>query len=235
LHENYGDFIAPIISIITNDIKARFNAMIINNNINNQINNNSSFNSQYKFGLVNFNNNSNILVEPVIPINQIQPVNKILNPGIKKNNIAVIGNLNNPSFNNRSNQIPNNMNDNINNNSIKIIGNVNNQNVNNPPNISINNNKFEMQGQMTKEEQSFKYKDIIVINFMSMDGSVRCGIKCLPSDIFAEVEERLYKKYEDLRNTNNMFTANAKPVLRFKKLYENNIKDGDIIQLFKLE
>ena len=32
-----------------------------------------------------------------------------------------------------------------------------------------------------------------------------------------------------------MFTANAKPVLRFKKLYENNIKDGDIIQLFKLE
>ena len=85
------------------------------------------------------------------------------------------------------------------------------------------------------EEQSFKYKDIIVINFMSMDGSVHYGVKCLPSDIFAEVEERLYKKYEDLRNTNNMFTANEKPVLRFKKLYENNIKDGDIIQLFKLE
>ena len=70
---------------------------------------------------------------------------------------------------------------------------------------------------------------------MSMDGSVHYEIKCLPNDIFAEVEERLYKKYEDLRNTNNMFTANAKPVLRFKKLYENNIKDGDIIQLFKLE
>ena len=87
----------------------------------------------------------------------------------------------------------------------------------------------------TIEEQSFKYKDIIVINFMSMDGSVHYGIKCLPNDIFAEVEERLYKKYEDLRDTNNMFTANAKPVLRFKKLYENNIKDGDIIQLFKLE
>ena len=65
---------------------ARFNALLINNN---QINNNSSFNSQYKFGLVNFNNNSNILVGPVIPVNQIQPVNKILNPGIKKNNIAV--------------------------------------------------------------------------------------------------------------------------------------------------
>ena len=32
-----------------------------------------------------------------------------------------------------------------------------------------------------------------------------------------------------------MFTANAKPVLRFKKICENNIKDGDIIQLLQLE
>ena len=87
----------------------------------------------------------------------------------------------------------------------------------------------------TIEEQSFKYKDIMVITFISMDGSVQYGIKCLPNDIFAEVEEKLYKKYDNLRNTNNMFTANAKPVLRFKTLSENNIKDGDILQLFKLE
>ena len=85
----------------------------------------------------------------------------------------------------------------------------------------------------TMPEQKVNYQDIIVINFMSMDGSVHYGIKCLPNDIFAEVEEKLYKKYDNLRNTNNMFTANAKPVLRFKKLCENNIKDGDIIQLFK--
>ena len=87
----------------------------------------------------------------------------------------------------------------------------------------------------TMPEQKVNYQDIIVINFMSMDGSVHYGIKCLANDIFAEVEEKLYKKYDNLRNTNNMFTANAKPVLRFKKLCENNIKDGDIIQLFKLE
>ena len=74
----------------------------------------------------------------------------------------------------------------------------------------------------TMPEQKVNYQDIIVINFMSMDGSIHYGIKCLPNDI-------------NLRNTNNMFTANAKPVLRFKKLCENNIKDGDIIQLFKLE
>ena len=87
----------------------------------------------------------------------------------------------------------------------------------------------------TLEEQSFKYKDIMVITFISIDGSVQYGMKCLQTEVFAEVEEKLYKKYDNLRNTNNMFTANAKPILRFKTLKENNIKDGDIIQLLKLE
>ena len=49
------------------------------------------------------------------------------------------------------------------------------------------------------------------------------------------MEERLYKMFNDLRNTNNMFTANAKPILRFKTISENGIRNGDYIQLFKLE
>ena len=32
-----------------------------------------------------------------------------------------------------------------------------------------------------------------------------------------------------------MFKVNEKSILRFKKMKENNIKDGDIIQLFKIE
>ena len=79
----------------------------------------------------------------------------------------------------------------------------------------------------------YNINGIIVINFNSID--VNYGIKCLANETFAEVEERLYKKYDNLRETNNMFTVNAKPILRFKKICENNIKDGDIIQLFKLE
>ena len=75
----------------------------------------------------------------------------------------------------------------------------------------------------------------MVINFISKDPTINEGIKCLSSDIFAEVEEKLYKKYDNLRNTNNMFTVNEKPVLRFRKICENGIKDGDKIQLFKLK
>jgi len=81
----------------------------------------------------------------------------------------------------------------------------------------------------------YNLNEIMVVNFISPDFTVNEGMKCLPTDVFAEVEEKLYKKYDNLRNTNNMFTANAKPVLRFKKLCENGIKDGDKIQLFKLE
>ena len=87
----------------------------------------------------------------------------------------------------------------------------------------------------SSEELKVNYKDIMVITFISQDSTVQYGIKCLPTDIFAEVEEKLYQKYDNLRDTNNMFTANAKTVLRFKKICENNIKDGDICQLFKLE
>ena len=85
------------------------------------------------------------------------------------------------------------------------------------------------------EDMKVNYKDIMVINFILMDSTVQCGIKCLPTDIFAEVEEKLYQRFDNLRNTNNMFMANAKPVLRFKKISENNIKDGDVLQLHKLE
>ncbi len=92
---------------------------------------------------------------------------------------------------------------------------------------NIKNNKIE--------EPKFSMNDIMVVTFISTDSSVNIGIKCLATDVFAEVEEKLCKRFDNLRNTNNMFTVNARPILRFKKMFENQIKDGDIIQLFKLE
>ena len=99
----------------------------------------------------------------------------------------------------------------------------------------INQLKLKIQNNIKNDRPKYDINDIMVLTFISQDSSVYEGVKCLSTDIFAEVEEKLYKKYDNLRNTNNMFTANAKPVLRFKKLCENGIKDGDKIQLFKLE
>ena len=73
--------------------------------------------------------------------------------------------------------------------------------------------------------------DLIFVHFISIDEKIDYGIKCLKTDTFAEVEEKLYKKYEEYRETNNNFCSKGKMILRFKKISENNIQDGCKIYL----
>ena len=76
--------------------------------------------------------------------------------------------------------------------------------------------------------------DLIVIQFISTDQKINCALKCLKTDIFAEVEEQLYQQYESYRETNNNFITKGNIVLRFKKICENNIQNGDKVQLVKI-
>ena len=117
----------------------------------------------------------------------------------------------------------------------KIISNFKN---NNQQNININNlneiiknkdieiNNLKLQIQNNKKAP-FNFDDIIVIHFISTDQKINCAIKCLKTDTFAEVEEKLYQKYEKYRETNNNFVAKWKIILRFKKICDNNINDGE--------
>ena len=86
-------------------------------------------------------------------------------------------------------------------------------------------------------KSNLSMKDIMVINFVTGDGKImNCGIKCLPDETFAEVEEKLYKIYDEYRNTNsNYFIYGGRTILRFKKIRENKIKDGAVIQLCQNE
>ena len=86
-----------------------------------------------------------------------------------------------------------------------------------------------------KKDFLVNFGDIMVINFISTDSSIHYGIKCVETDTFAEVEEKLYQIYDNFRNTNNMFTIKGRTILRFKSLKENNIKDGDMVLLLKIE
>ena len=86
-----------------------------------------------------------------------------------------------------------------------------------------------------KEDRLFKLNDIMVIYFISKDSSIHEGIKCVETDTFAEVEEKLYQIYDNFRDTNNMFTINGRPILRFRNLKENKIRDGDKVLLLKIE
>ena len=140
LQENYGDFIASIISILTTDIMFRLNIM--------QNNYNGFLNSPHDFGLVNPNPNNNIFIGPAYPINQINPVSQI-NKNMKNNNIALPGNLNKFNAINGNNNISYNMN----NNNLNVIGNLNKSNLNNPD-TNFNNSityRDETQGEMNSE------------------------------------------------------------------------------------
>ena len=55
------------------------------------------------------------------------------------------------------------------------------------------------------------------------------------TDIFTDVEEKLYKIDNNLRDTNNDFIVNEKQVIKFKTISENNIKDGDKVMISKFE
>ena len=94
--------------------------------------------------------------------------------------------------------------------------------------IEINNLKLQIQN---KINNFVNFNDIIIVHFISTDQKINCPINCLKTDTFAEVEEKLYQKYEEYRETNNNFIAKGRVILRFKKICENNIENGDKVQL----
>jgi len=92
----------------------------------------------------------------------------------------------------------------------------------------INNLKIKLK--KDNNEGYFKFDDIIVIKFMSIDQIINnYPIKCLKTNTFAEIEEKLYKIFNEFRNTNNSLICNGASILRFKKINDYNIKDGDTI------
>ena len=77
----------------------------------------------------------------------------------------------------------------------------------------------------------YNLNDIISLNFSSTDQKINYSLPCLKNDIFAVVEEKLYKEYPEYRETNNFFVQSGQSILRFKTLKENNIKPGFPIML----
>jgi hypothetical protein len=78
------------------------------------------------------------------------------------------------------------------------------------------------------------FNQIRVVQFVSNDHSLICGINCLLSDTFAEVEEKLYKIYPEYRETNNSFQVDGRNILRFKTIAENNIQTGHCVQITRI-
>ena len=94
--------------------------------------------------------------------------------------------------------------------------------------------KIEIQNKNNPEKkQLYSLDDIVIVNFTSTDQIIHLSLKCIKTEIFAHIEEKLYKEYPDYKETNNYFLSKGKQILRFKTIEENNIEDGYTVMLLK--
>ena len=101
------------------------------------------------------------------------------------------------------------------------------KNIINQKEQELNNLKIQLQNNDISSNNIYINKNkIMAVNFISMDGKIHFAVPCIDSDIFAEVEEKLYKQFPEYRETNNNFLANGEQVLRFKTIKENKIGNG---------
>ena len=93
-------------------------------------------------------------------------------------------------------------------------------------NININDNTNQNNSKIIKGGNK-------CVTFISSDQKITYGIPCSGDDIFAEIEEILYREYPEYRGANNKFLANGKEILRFKTINDNKIGTGRPIMLIK--
>ena len=77
---------------------------------------------------------------------------------------------------------------------------------------------------------------LICINFKSLDLKLECySIICKDSELFCDIEKKLYENNREYCETENYFTVNGIRINKFQSLKENRIKNNDIIIINKLD
>ena len=76
---------------------------------------------------------------------------------------------------------------------------------------------------------------VLIFNTQASQDIINFGMACKNTDLFVRIEERLYNEFPKYKNYETHFKVNARPILRFKTLEENRIKNNDIISLFFTE
>ena len=74
-------------------------------------------------------------------------------------------------------------------------------------------------------------KKYIPVIFQSVDNKIHYAFICKMTDIFNNIENKLYQKYPEYRETENYFTLGGKKINKCKTFEENNVKYSDIILL----
>ena len=166
----------------------------------------------------NVNNNFNISQNnPIEKINYQNKDTEILNLKKELNDAKKIIEQQKNTINNLQNEL-NNINS-------KNKSNIQSyENIINKKEQELNDLKIKLKNIESKNKIYDDRSKIKKVNFVSTDKKLNYSVPCIDEDIFAEIEEKLYKKYPEYRETNNNFIFNGEPVLRFKTISQNNIR-----------
>jgi hypothetical protein len=78
---------------------------------------------------------------------------------------------------------------------------------------------------------------IMAVNFVSMGSQVitNYNIICKNTDLFVDIEKKMYQDYPQFKEMETYFTVGARKINRFKTIEENNIKNNDVISVFTID
>jgi len=170
-----------------------------NNNYNNNNNNNSNNNNNYNYNYISYLEN------------ELQKSKKTI-----EDQKVIINNLQNQLNNEKKNNF-NNMN---------LIQSLQNSIKEKEQELAQLMNQFQNNNQ---NKSRYGRDELLCVNFISMDQKIQYAIPCTGNDIFAEIEEKLYQKFPQYRETNNFFLSDGKQILRFKTISQNKIGGFPVI------
>ena len=94
-----------------------------------------------------------------------------------------------------------------------------------------NNELTEIKEKLKKSTLILDKENIIILNIISFDETINFSILCKKTDTITKIEEELYDKYPEYRNSDNYFLFKNQKINKSKSLEENNIYKGNTIIL----
>ena len=85
------------------------------------------------------------------------------------------------------------------------------------------------------DNNSNNFSNLMTVIFYSTDQRIHYSLICRKTDIFVDLEKKLYEIYPNYKKCENYFTANGQKVNKYITLEQNKIKNSQVITLNKYD
>ena len=93
----------------------------------------------------------------------------------------------------------------------------------------------DLKNKLFKFSNSYNINNFMTVIFYSTELNIHYSLICKETDIFSDIEKRLYKAYPECQDSEYFFVANEQKIKRFKSLQENRIKNSQIITIIQCD